>query len=399
MRGLYFLSRDDLLFILYAGTDGLQNIPSISARFVHLYGISLSRKLTYHIETFRETDRFDPCGGDFIETAAFEQILTIMKYEPIIYRIIFIVVAVFSSIACLAQVDEYRLYQGHGDWVVSVAYSSDGLTFLSGSNDGYALLRDIETGETVQSFYHARQILSSAYSPTGDRFLTVGVDNTIALWDLEREIIRIETTLAWSTAFSPDGSRFLTGHEDGSVVLWETDTGETIRTYNGHTRNVYSVAFSPDGNRLLSGSDDGTGILWDTESGEILQTFPHSSQVMSVAFSLDGTQYLTGAYGGKTTLWDSEGRIYTVSSGAVWSVAFSPDGNHFLTGCDDGTVILRKTETGDIIHMFDSGAESVYAIAFSPDGQSFLAGCNDGTVKAWDLDGLLPVRVGLWMNY
>lgn len=48
-----------------------------------------------------------------------------------------------------------------------------------------------------------------------------------------------------SVAFSPDGNRIVSGSYDTAVKLWDAQTGQAIRTLNGHTRLVTSVSFSP----------------------------------------------------------------------------------------------------------------------------------------------------------
>ena len=40
--------------------------------------------------------------------------------------------------------------------------------------------------------------------------------------------------------------------------IWRADTGDLVRTLEGHTRHVKSVAYSPDGVYIVSGSGDKT---------------------------------------------------------------------------------------------------------------------------------------------
>ena len=76
---------------------------------------------------------------------------------------------------------------------------------------------------------------------------------------------------------------------DDTIKLWNADTGELLRTLEGHTRGVNSVAFHPDGHTLASGGLDDTIKLWDADTGELLRTLEgHTRDVYSVAFHPDG---------------------------------------------------------------------------------------------------------------
>jgi WD40 repeat protein len=46
--------------------------------------------------------------------------------------------------------------------------------------------------------------------------------------------------------------------------LWELATGNTTRTFVGHTNDVLSVSFSADNRQIVSGSRDRTIKLWNT---------------------------------------------------------------------------------------------------------------------------------------
>jgi WD40 repeat protein len=143
------------------------------------------------------------------------------------------------------------------------------------------------------------------------------------LWDAEtgQEIRTFlgHTGLVNSVAFSPDGKRVLTGaglhgrpgsdsDEDNTAKLWDAETGQELRTFRGHTSNVYSVAFSPDGTLVLTGSEDSTAKLWDAETGQEIRTFRgHTRGVSSVAFSPDGTRVLTGSEDRTARIWQLEG--------------------------------------------------------------------------------------------
>ena len=51
---------------------------------------------------------------------------------------------------------------------------------------------------------------------------------------------------------------------DKLIKLWDADTGDIIRTLEGHTEGISDVAWSANGDFLASASDDKTVKVWDT---------------------------------------------------------------------------------------------------------------------------------------
>jgi len=80
-------------------------------------------------------------------------------------------------------------FEGHSEWVISVAFSPDGKQVVSGSLDKTIQVWDAETGVIVSGPFegHSEWVRSVAFSPDGKQ--VVSADKTIWLWDAETGVI------------------------------------------------------------------------------------------------------------------------------------------------------------------------------------------------------------------
>ena len=288
----------------------------------------------------------------------------------------------------------------------SVAFSLGGTILASaGGWRNRIRLWDVATGSLINTLEeHTDRVLSVAFSPDGSTLASGSQDNTVRLWDvatgnltntLEEHTGRVE-----SITFSPDGITLASGSSDGTVRLWDMATGSLINTLEGHTGGVSSVAFSPDGNTLASGSGyydeeipddelvwgwDNTVRLWDVATGSLINTLEHTSGVLSVAYSSDGTTLASGSQDNRVRLWDvATGNLINTLQGGGNSVAFSPDGNTLASGSGDNTVRLWDAATGNLIKILTGHTDHVSSVVFSPDGTTLASG-SYREIRLWDV--------------
>ena len=90
-----------------------------------------------------------------------------------------------------------------------------------------------------------------------ERRLRLVLDKTVACGMLKRASAsrRLKDIMVvFSVCFSSDGKKIASGSDDKTVRVWHVETGECIKTFEGHNGSVNSVCFSSDGKKIASGS-------------------------------------------------------------------------------------------------------------------------------------------------
>jgi WD40 repeat protein len=266
--------------------------------------------------------------------------------------------------------------------------------------------RAVATAIATRVAHGPARLLPVGFLPGGDELVGVMPDGR-----MERRRVRLDgdwplletaqlfdepVEIGSSAVLSASGAVLVVGGTRGRVVFWDVPARRRIATVDSGNTALGFVAVSPDGRfALTGGSTRSLARLWDVARGQSLATlstatarplcggFSPDGQLLALGWN-DGTVEIRRAESGRTV------RRIRSHSPLIQQVEFSPDSSSIAAGAPGGNVHLfavddgREVITLRVASKTDGGSDTrVSHLAFSADGSVLAAYVNDGRVRLW----------------
>lgn len=202
---------------------------------------------------------------------------------------------------------------GHGDSVVSLAFSFDGKYVASGGMDGIAHICHLES-ENIMSLQGPNEITWIRWHPRGNVVLAGGEDGSIWMWSIPSgncmQVFSGHTESVTCGDFSPDGKSIVSASTDGSLIIWNPQTGAATFKFNAvdsrfHQAPVTCLSLSHDNQMAITGAQDGSIRLLHLSQKKIIGSFnSHSDSIEGLCFSSNLNFAISGSVDGKICIWD-----------------------------------------------------------------------------------------------
>ncbi len=325
------------------------------------------------------------------------------------------------------RIGDADLATGDTGAVLAGAFSHDGKTLFTGSEDGTVRSWDVGRDPHERAAWSEGRVVSITVSSAGGEFV-VATDRAVHRHGTGPRVKIAGTVRAVQTLST--GATRAVAFEGKSVVVSDfaaSTSREQFRATVPGRRAPTAVALTPDGARLAIGDDSGHVTVWSVTDRAVIETIDTGSRhaVRDLVASDDGRFVATrtpvgvcvwalGTPGQFTTIYADERSVFHFLPGGdrivtagrdggliVWSVSgreemrllghvgrvtglgASPDGRTLVSGYATGEVAFWDLKSGQDLFAFRRHSTPVTAIEFSADGKFMVTG-GDGQIAVWD---------------
>jgi WD40 repeat protein len=269
------------------------------------------------------------------------------------------------------------------------------LLVLIGSNSGEIEYYDNNTFTKISPNLHTTVIRHLKNLPFKNGYVaSASDDTTVNVWDTQAwtSIQRYTNHTNWVRFLDQiDNDTMVSGSEDKTIRNWKISTGETLKIIDVGVRVYVVRVFSIEHKQIVcaKGGSSNNVQIYNYETGNWVRTLNgHSSDVRSIEM-LSEQFMASGGSDNLVIIWDlsSYSIKYTLTghtSGVYCIKRLSS--NSIATGDVNGLIIVWNFLTGERIFNLTGHTSGIYYNSLDLyDEQTLISGSADQTVKFWNI--------------
>jgi WD40 repeat protein len=256
-------------------------------------------------------------------------------------------------------------------------------------------LENNNTFSKIAPNFHTSGIWHLKYLPYKNGYVaSASEDRTVNVWDtLTWTSIQIYTNHS-SAVYSLnqiDNDTMVSGSADQTIKIWKISTGETLQTINVNALVFVVRVFSIEYKQIVCGKGGSSNNLqiYNYDTGNLIRTLNgHSYDVNSIEM-LSGQFMASGADDKRVIIWDlfSYSIKYNLTRHTFSVYCLKRlSSNLIASGDSNGLIIIWNWLTGERMFNLTGHTKAIYFNSLDLyDEQTLISGSWDKTVKFWNI--------------
>lgn len=297
--------------------------------------------------------------------------------------------------------------------VFSMDVSPDGKTIATGSWENITLWDATTYKKITQLKGHIDDIEAIAFSPDGNFLASGSWDETIKIWDLEKNIIQKEIEIHSSDieelSYTKEGDLVASASKDNSIKIWSPEENVVKSTMKvpsnfgeikpeEEKKKVEKQVVSTESMEAIAGAEVDEknkpeiidfGATEDAYTKGLLEKAKdYKNKLNAMAFNADAT-LIAVSKGEGIQVWDTQtGKVVSTflgHKGPVYALAFHPDEPYLASGGKDKTIKIWDLKNNVLAENLTGHKDVIWTLIFEAFGLRILSGSKDKTIKVWEL--------------
>lgn len=285
-----------------------------------------------------------------------------------------------------------KFLDGYNGCIECVSITPDARKAVTGV-DNALYLWDIENGIIIKNIETKGHSVNCVSITPDGKSVIYATSYDIHIWNLESgEILnRCNNNYIECLSITPDGRLALVGNSDNSLSLWDLEREECFRVLEGHTDRINGVAMTPNGKRAVSVGDDNAIRVWDLECGKCINNTKEPAFTdNTLCLTLDGMKIISRSSDSSLYMQDINSKerfkILDSQSTHINSLCATPDRKRVISGGRDGDIRIWDLLSGGCLKIIGEDKSSVEDIHITPDCKRIITRNSDLSLRVWDIE-------------